>query len=101
LELRDAQNIFVAAITDADGVWPGGANTTTNTRRSVSSIGTGDAILAPDADGDNIADCDDNCPNLAGVQGDACDDGDPLTVNDTINASCVCVGQAEDCEGTP
>jgi hypothetical protein len=45
-----------------------------------------------DTDGDAIADCVDNCPSTAGVQGTACNDGDPNTTNDVLNAACECVG---------
>ncbi|MBV6405992.1 MAG: hypothetical protein GFGODING_02777 [Flavobacteriales bacterium] len=54
-----------------------------------------------DADGDLICDANDNCPNLAGVQGDPCDDGDANTGNDIIDANCVCAGQLIDCLGVP
>ena len=37
-----------------------------------------------DTDSDGICDANDNCPNLAGQQGDACTDGDPCTINDVI-----------------
>ena len=47
----------------------------------------------PDSDGDGLCDVTDNCPNLSGVQGDACDDGNQNTINDVINALCQCVGQ--------
>src|SRR5699024_4212453 len=33
-----------------------------------------------------------DCPNLEANIGDACDDGDDNTVNDTINEDCECVG---------
>src|SRR5699024_4013790 len=33
-----------------------------------------------------------DCPDLGGNFGDACDDGDDNTVNDTINEDCECVG---------
>ncbi|MBL0045807.1 MAG: hypothetical protein IPP33_15845 [Flavobacteriales bacterium] len=45
-----------------------------------------------DSDNDGLADCIDNCPNLAGVQGDLCDDLNALTINDVIGANCVCAG---------
>ncbi|MBK8612842.1 MAG: DUF839 domain-containing protein [Flavobacteriales bacterium] len=34
----------------------------------------------------------DNCPAVVGVIGSACNDGNPNTNNDVLNASCVCVG---------
>ncbi|MFZ1693327.1 MAG: hypothetical protein WAT74_09035, partial [Flavobacteriales bacterium] len=118
IELRDAQNNFVSAITDADGIWPAGANTTTNTRRSVVSLSPADGALSPDADGDGICDNDDNCvddanpgqedgdsdgvgdacdvcPSVAnGNPGDACDDGNPNTVLDVLGVgpTCGCAG---------
>lgn len=45
-----------------------------------------------DTDGDLVADCVDGCPALAGVPGDACDDGNALTVNDVLTFACVCEG---------
>ncbi|MBK9176709.1 MAG: T9SS type A sorting domain-containing protein [Flavobacteriales bacterium] len=118
IELRDAQNNVVSAITDADGMWPGGANTTTNARRSVVTLGLLDGALADDADEDYVCDGDDNCPddanagqedgdsdgvgdacdlcpNLADAEpGDPCDDGDGDTVLDVIGAgpACGCAG---------
>jgi hypothetical protein len=47
----------------------------------------------PDNDGDGICDGEDNCPDLTGVQGDACDDGNAATENDVIGADCVCAGE--------
>jgi hypothetical protein len=49
-----------------------------------------------DTDGDTIADCADDCPDLAGQIGDPCDDGDTLTVNEVITGSCVCQGSSPD-----
>ncbi|MCO6477748.1 MAG: right-handed parallel beta-helix repeat-containing protein [Phaeodactylibacter sp.] len=50
-----------------------------------------------DADGDGVcsnADCDDNDPGIAHQPGDPCDDGDPNTVGETIQADCSCGGGA-------
>ncbi len=52
-----------------------------------------------DADGDGIPNCLDNCPNLAGVQGGACDDLNACTINDVISALCVCAGTFQDTDG--
>ncbi|MCB9350364.1 MAG: metallophosphoesterase [Lewinellaceae bacterium] len=48
-----------------------------------------------DADGDGICadvDCDDNDPNIASQPGESCDDGNPQTINETIQADCSCGG---------
>lgn len=47
----------------------------------------------PDNDGDGLCNEADNCPELAGVQGDACDDGNAATENDVIGTDCVCAGE--------
>jgi surface protein len=48
-----------------------------------------------DTDGDGQADACDVCPLLANLQpGSPCNDGNPNTVNDVVNNSCVCVGDA-------
>lgn len=52
-----------------------------------------DVEVTPDTDNDGLCDPDDNCPELTGQQGDACDDGDANTVSDVITAECVCVGE--------
>ncbi|MBK9761054.1 MAG: thrombospondin type 3 repeat-containing protein [Flavobacteriales bacterium] len=45
-----------------------------------------------DTDGDGLANCIDNCPLVTGVQGSSCTDGNPCTINDVLDALCVCVG---------
>ena len=48
-----------------------------------------------DMDGDGICadvDCNDNDPNVTFQQGDPCDDGNPNTVGETIQADCSCGG---------
>ncbi len=42
-----------------------------------------------------------DCPELGADIGDACDDGDPGTENDTVTEDCDCVGQLinDDCDG--
>lgn len=50
-----------------------------------------------DADGDGAcadADCDDRNPNITAKRGDACDDGNPNTHGETIQADCKCGGGA-------
>jgi len=48
--------------------------------------------ITTDTDGDGVPNCSDNCPNVAGQIGSACDDGNACTDNDVLNASCVCAG---------
>ncbi|MCB9297016.1 MAG: T9SS type A sorting domain-containing protein [Lewinellaceae bacterium] len=55
-----------------------------------------------DADGDGICadtDCNDNNPNITTQPGDACDDGDSTTLNDSIDADCNCAGTPTACTG--
>jgi len=40
-----------------------------------------------------------DCPELGLNIGDACDDGDPDTFDDEVNADCECVGTPVDCPG--
>jgi hypothetical protein len=40
-----------------------------------------------------VANSNDECPVLPGTIGDACSDGDPNTVLDTVDEDCTCVGQ--------
>jgi hypothetical protein len=49
-------------------------------------------INTTDTDGDGVVDCLDNCPNLPGQIGQACDAG-PGFVIGTIDGTCACVGQ--------
>lgn len=54
----------------------------------------GCGVADTDSDGDGTADCVDPCPLLPGVViGDPCDDGDPATYNDIVQASCACSGE--------
>jgi hypothetical protein len=46
IEARNADNTIFNAETDADGVWPGGANTVTNVRVSVTTLSNSDAPLS-------------------------------------------------------
>ncbi|MBK8340482.1 MAG: T9SS type A sorting domain-containing protein [Flavobacteriales bacterium] len=66
-----------------------------------------------DTDGDAAADCNDLCPldpnktapGTCGCgnaePGTACNDGNPNTGNDVVNASCQCIGTTLDCAGVP
>ena len=51
-----------------------------------------------DDDEDGILDVDD-CepldPAITTMPGDTCNDNDPLTANDVIDADCVCIGEAD------
>ncbi|MBP8238376.1 MAG: T9SS type A sorting domain-containing protein [Saprospiraceae bacterium] len=40
-----------------------------------------------------VADNTDTCPGVPGKVGSTCDDGDVNTINDVLNANCVCAGQ--------
>ena len=64
--------------------------------------GIGDACDDCPNDADNDIDADgicgdvDSCPTVFGQVGSSCDDGDPLTTGDVLNAECACAG-AIDC----
>ena len=68
--------------------------------------GMGDACDSDD-DNDGIADGADCDPLDAAINfsvGDACDDGNAMTMNDTVNANCICQGAAPadvDGDGVP
>jgi hypothetical protein len=47
------------------------------------------ACVQPDG---YVAEGGDTCPFVFGIIGDPCDDGDPTTVNDTLDEDCECVG---------
>ena len=48
---------------------------------------------SPDQDGDGICDTFDSCPDLDDTQiGTLCDDGDPLSSNETFTTNCICEG---------
>ncbi len=71
-------------------------------------LGTIDGTLCEqrggDADGDGVCadiDCDDNSADIgvAQVPGTSCDDGNPNTANDVIQADgCMCLGDVVDCD---
>ncbi|MCB0562611.1 MAG: hypothetical protein KDD09_26850, partial [Phaeodactylibacter sp.] len=44
-------------------------------------------------------DCDDSDPNITSQPGDACDDGNPATINDVVDADCNCAGTLNTCPG--
>jgi len=49
-------------------------------------------MLACDPPEGYVDNSDDTCPDVYGLMGDACDDGDPATVNDTLDEDCACIG---------
>ncbi|MBX2979374.1 MAG: T9SS type A sorting domain-containing protein [Flavobacteriales bacterium] len=51
-----------------------------------------DFVVACEQPEDYVANADDTCPAVVGVIGSACDDGNPNTVDDVLDASCNCVG---------
>jgi hypothetical protein len=59
----------------------------------------GCGVADTDSDGDGIANCVDNCPNVAGVQGSSCNDNNVCTINDVLNANCQCAGTFQDTDG--
>lgn len=52
-----------------------------------------DEVLACDPPQGYVAEGGDSCPDVYGLMGDACDDGNPATANDTINEECICAGE--------
>ncbi|HRD53324.1 MAG TPA: MopE-related protein, partial [Flavobacteriales bacterium] len=68
-------------------------------KTTAGQCGCGNADI--DSDSDGIADCVDSCPSVTGQIGSACNDGNPSTGNDALNALCECVGQLIDCSGVP
>jgi len=59
-------------------------------------------VCDTDDDNDGVlddVDCDPLDATVNFSPGDTCDDGDPTTNNDTINANCMCVGQVVDTDG--
>ncbi|MBL7964387.1 MAG: T9SS type A sorting domain-containing protein [Flavobacteriales bacterium] len=61
----------------------------------------GCGVADTDTDGDGVADCIDSCPLVPGQIGSLCDDGDPLTINDQLDANCNCVGINVSCNDNP
>ncbi len=59
----------------------------------------GCGVADTDTDGDGVANCVDNCPNVAGQIGSSCNDNNVCTINDVLNASCQCVGTVQDTDG--
>ncbi|HRD52458.1 MAG TPA: gliding motility-associated C-terminal domain-containing protein, partial [Flavobacteriales bacterium] len=54
--------------------------------------------ILQDSDGDGLCDTIDPCPFLANLApGDACDDGNPNTIDDVVNSNCACMGVSVDC----
>ncbi|MCB9048934.1 MAG: T9SS type A sorting domain-containing protein [Lewinellaceae bacterium] len=82
-----------------------GDNTTINDviDANCNCVGTPTACTGiGDADGDGVCadvDCDDNNPNITTQPGQACNDNDPTTINDVIDANCNCAGTPTDCTG--
>jgi hypothetical protein len=65
------------------------ANGCSNTAQTTISVNSADG------DNDGTPDCVDSCPTLPFLApGDACNDGDPNTVLDVVDANCTCAGQA-------
>jgi len=54
---------------------------------------TTDTVLACAPPIGHVANADDDCPEVYGLIGDACNDGDTATVNDMIDEDCLCAGE--------
>ena len=78
-----ASSCVITATSDCDG-----DGLTDNVERY--EIGTN--IEKVDTDGDGVTDCIDTCPNTPGQIGSPCNDGNAQTVNDVLDAGCVCAG---------
>lgn len=51
-----------------------------------------DFVIACDNPGGYVTDDTDLCPAVTGTVGSPCDDNDPSTINDVVDANCVCAG---------
>ena len=93
--------------TDEDGVQDEDdncPNTPNADQADFDGDGTGD-LCDDDDDNDGTPDTDDCFPNddtRAFSVGDACDDGNELTINDIIDGNCICLGDLDgDMDGIP
>lgn len=50
-------------------------------------------LLACEQPDGYVATGGDTCPEVPGLMGDECDDGNPVTMEDAINEECICMGQ--------
>jgi hypothetical protein len=95
---------------DNDGTCDANDGCPTDPNKTAPGI-CGCGVSDVDTDGDGTADCLDDCPNdpektspgACGCgnlePGTACDDNDPTTGNDVIQANCLCAGTPIDCNG--
>ncbi len=68
-----------------------------NQRFKLISCSTPPNIVISDSDNDGVPDSQDQCPGQNdNIIGNACNDGDPCTINDTYNSNCQCVGLFQD-----
>ena len=51
-----------------------------------------------DGDNDGVCDALDSCPTVPGQVGSTCNDNDPSTSDDRLNAGCLCVGTPVTCD---
>ncbi|MDG4949375.1 fibronectin type III domain-containing protein [Weeksellaceae bacterium KMM 9724] len=74
-----------------------GINLSGNVALEIQTPGNGDRVAMDNLNWTNPIDSPDyDCPSSQANIGDSCDDGNPLTNNDTINEDCECVGTPVD-----
>jgi hypothetical protein len=82
--------------TDGDGTCNANDGCPTDPNKIAPGI-CGCGVSDVDTDGDGLADCIDNCPLIVGQIGSACNDNNPNTTGDVIDANCVCAGTVPNC----
>ena len=95
-DVLNASCACVGTFQDTDGDGTCNANDGCPTDPNKIAAGQcGCGVADTDTDGDGVANCNDNCPTVVGQIGSTCNDGNPNTSGDVLNASCVCVGSTD------